>query len=79
MNTDQAMTAMRDAMGHMQIPTEPPTLLHQARDFLVEARRLKPGPARNKLRETAKVLRELAKLEAASDGGNESFRVDDRR
>lgn len=77
MNTDQATTATRDTMGHMQIPTEPPTLLHQARDFLVEARRLKPGPARNELRETAKVLRELAKLEA-SDGGNESFRVGDR-
>jgi hypothetical protein len=77
MDTDQAMTAMRDTMGHLQIPTEPPTLLHQARDFLVEARRLKPGPERNELRETAKVLRELAKLEA-SDGGMESFRVDDR-
>ncbi len=64
-------------MAYMQIPTEPPTLLHQARDFLVEARRLKPGPARNELRETAKVLRELAKLEA-SDGGNESFQVGDR-
>ena len=65
-------------MTSMQIPTEPPTLLHQARDFLVEARRLKPGPARNELRETAKVLRELAKLESASDGGRDSFRVDDR-
>ena len=51
-------------MGHLQIPTEPPTLLHQANDFSYEARRLKPGPARNELRETAKVLRELAKLEA---------------
>ncbi len=77
MNTDQATTATRDAMARVQIPTEPPTLLHQARDFLVEARRLKPGPERNELRETAKVLRELAKLEA-SDGGNESFRVGDR-
>ena len=76
MNTDPPMTAMRDAMARMQIPTEPPTLLHQARDFLVEARRLKPGPERNELRETAKVLRELAKLEA-SDGGNESFQVGD--
>ncbi len=65
-------------MARMQIPTEPPTLLHQARDFLVEARRLKPGPARNELRETAKVLRELAKLEAASDSGRESFRAEDR-
>ena len=64
-------------MGHLQIPTEPPTLLHQARDFLVEARRLKPGPGRNDLRETARVLRALAELEA-SDGGMECFRVDDR-
>ena len=46
-------------------------------ELLVEARRLKPGPERNELRETAKVLRELAKLET-SDGIGESFRVDDR-
>ena len=77
MDTNGATTAMRDTMGHLQFPTEPPTLLHQARDFLVEARRLKPGPERNEMRETAKVLRELAKLEA-SNGGNETFRVDDR-
>ena len=38
----------------------------QARDFLDEARRLKPGPERNELRQTAKILRELAKLETAS-------------
>jgi hypothetical protein len=51
-------------MAHMQISTEKSIWLLQARDFLVEARRLKPGPARNELRQTAKVLRELAELEA---------------
>jgi hypothetical protein len=65
-------------MARMQIPAEPPSLLLQARDFLVEARRLKPGPARNELRETAKVLRELAKLEAASVGGREPYQAEDR-
>jgi hypothetical protein len=39
----------------------------QAKDFLYEARRLKPGPERNDLRQTAKILRELARLEAASE------------
>jgi hypothetical protein len=39
----------------------------QAGDFLCAARRLKPGPARNELRQVAKVLRELAKLEAQSE------------
>ena len=59
------MIAMEgDAMARMQIATETSTWLMQARDFLHEARLLKPGPARNELRQTAKVLRELAKLEA---------------
>jgi hypothetical protein len=51
-------------MARIQISTETSTWLVQARDFLDEARRLKPGPARNELRQTAKVLRELAKFEA---------------
>ena len=51
-------------MARMEISTETSTWLLQAKDFLEEARRLKPGPARNELRQTAKVLRELAKLEA---------------
>ena len=51
-------------MAHMQISTETSIWLLQAKDFLVEARRLKPGPARNGLRRVAKVLRELGKLEA---------------
>ena len=51
-------------MARMQIVAETSTWLMQARDFLHEARLLKPGPARNELRQTAKVLRELAKLEA---------------
>jgi hypothetical protein len=50
----------------MQIPTETAAWLLQAREFLYEARRLKPGPERNDLRQTAKVLREIARLEAAS-------------
>jgi hypothetical protein len=50
-------------MAHTQISTETSTWLLQAKDFLVEARRLKPGPARNELREVAKVLREIAKLD----------------
>ena len=54
-------------MARMQTSTETSTWLMQARDFLDEARRLKPGPARNELRQTAKVLRELAKLEAESE------------
>jgi hypothetical protein len=61
------MIAMGDAMAHTQISAETPTWLLQARDFLIEARRLKPGPTRNELREVAKVLRELAKLEPQSD------------
>ena len=61
-------------MSRMQMLAEPPFLLLQARDFLVEARRLKPGAARNELRETAKVLRELAKREEESAGGCEPAR-----
>ena len=53
-------------MAHMQISTETSIWLLQAKDFLVEARRLKPGPARNELRQVAKVLRELAEREAQS-------------
>jgi hypothetical protein len=55
--------------GHhgAQFSTEMSTWLLQAKDFLVEVRRLKPGPARNELRQVAKVLRELAELEAQSE------------
>ncbi len=53
-------------MTRMQIATETSTWLLQAKDFLDEARRLKPGPERNELRQTAKVLREIAKLETTS-------------
>jgi hypothetical protein len=58
-------------MGRMQFSTETSTWLLQAKDFLYEARRLKPGPERNELRQTAKILRELAKLEAVSPVSNE--------
>ncbi|SDJ85693.1 MULTISPECIES: hypothetical protein [Bradyrhizobium] len=54
-------------MARMQISDETSTWLLQAKDFLDQARRLKPGPGRNELRQTAKVLRELAKHEAASE------------
>lgn len=54
-------------MARTQISAATSIWLLQAKDFLDEARRLKPGPERNELRETAKVLRELAKLEAASE------------
>lgn len=56
-------------MAHTQNYIETSTWLMQAKDFLDEARRLKPGPARNELREVAKVLHELAKLEAQSQSG----------
>ncbi|MGY8666310.1 hypothetical protein Q3C01_28720 [Bradyrhizobium sp. UFLA05-109] len=53
-------------MANRNVSGEVSTLLLQAKDFLVEARRLKPGPARNELREVAKVLHELGKLETQS-------------
>ena len=56
-------------MAQIQISTETYALLLQARDFLVEARRLKPGPARNELREVAKVLREIAQDDAQFASG----------
>jgi hypothetical protein len=58
-------------MTRMQISDETSTWLLQAKDFLDEARRLKPGPERNELRQTAKVLRELAKHQAASESALE--------
>ena len=59
-------------MAQMQISTETSTWLLQAKDFLVEARRLKPGPARNELRQVAKVLRELANLEAQPESARDA-------
>ncbi|MGX1355380.1 hypothetical protein [Bradyrhizobium elkanii] len=41
-------------MAQVQISTETSAWLLQAKDFLDEARRLKPGLKRNELRETAK-------------------------
>ncbi|MFB9264349.1 hypothetical protein ACFFWD_14400 [Bradyrhizobium erythrophlei] len=58
-------------MARGQISTETSAWLLQAKDFLDEARRLRPGPERNELRQTAKVLREIAKLEVASDAARE--------
>ncbi|ANW01435.1 hypothetical protein [Bradyrhizobium icense] len=54
-------------MARTQISTDTSIWLLQAKGFLDEARRLKPGPERNELRQTARVLREIAKLEAASE------------
>lgn len=56
-------------MSHLQLP-ETSTWLLQARDFLREARRLKPGPARDELRDVARELRELAKLEARTEAAH---------
>ena len=66
-------------MAHLQISTETSSWLLQARDFLVEARRLKPGPARNELRQTAKVLRELAQLEAQAESAPSLDRTEKAR
>jgi hypothetical protein len=54
-------------MRNVEIYSETSTWLLQAREFLIEARRLKPGPERNELREVAAVLRELAEIEARSE------------
>ncbi|MBI5260392.1 MAG: hypothetical protein HY852_01070 [Bradyrhizobium sp.] len=48
-------------MAQTQIPPETSPFLLQAKDFLKRARRLKPGPARNELREVARVLRQVAR------------------
>ena len=61
-------------MPRMQISTDTSTWLLQAKEFLDEARRLKPGPERDELRQTAKVLREIAKLEATSESALERDR-----
>ncbi|WP_024512310.1 hypothetical protein [Bradyrhizobium sp. ARR65] len=53
-------------MAQMQRLSEASPLLLQAMDFLREARRLKPGPERNELREVARELRDLARSEAQS-------------
>jgi len=54
-------------MAQTQISVETSTLLLlQAKDFYDQARRLRPGPKRNELRQVAKELRELAKREAQS-------------
>ncbi|MFG3594053.1 hypothetical protein [Bradyrhizobium sp. RDI18] len=61
-------------MARMQVSTETSTWLLQAKDILDEARRLKPGPERDELRQTAKVLHEIAKLEATSESAPERDR-----
>ena len=61
-------------MARVQVSTETSTWLLQAKEFLDEARRLKPGPERDELRQTAKVLREIARLEATSESALERDR-----
>lgn len=61
-------------MARAQTTNARSVFLMQAREFLDEARRLKPGPARNELREVAAVLRELAKIEAQSKSARDSDR-----
>jgi hypothetical protein len=51
-------------MSRSQISGETSAWLLQANKLLDEARRLRPGPRRNELREIAKAMRELAQLEA---------------
>jgi hypothetical protein len=53
-------------MAHQQIAVETSTWLLQAEAFLDDARRLRPGPERDELRQVAKELREIARLEAQS-------------
>jgi hypothetical protein len=62
-------------MAYTRTSTETSAWLIQAKDFLHEARRLKPGARRNELREVAKVLHELAKLEARSGSLDRSERT----
>lgn len=64
-------------MGHTQITAEASSLLLQAKAFLDDARRLRPGPARDELREVAKVLREIARLEAQSGSPPDIDRLGD--
>ncbi|WP_065754202.1 hypothetical protein [Bradyrhizobium paxllaeri] len=61
-------------MPRTEISNEASTWLLQAKEILDEARRLKPGPERKELRQTAKVLREIAKREAASGSAPERDR-----
>lgn len=61
-------------MARTQTTNARSVFLMQAREFLDEARRLKPGPARNELREVAAVLRELAKIEAQCKPAGDSDR-----
>ena len=58
-------------MAPTQTSNEASTWLLKAKDILDEARRLKPGRERRELRQTAKVLREIAKFEAASQSATE--------
>lgn len=53
-------------MSRLQVYTETSAWLLQAKDLLDEARRLRPRPKCNELREVAKAMRELAPLEAQS-------------
>jgi hypothetical protein len=58
---------MEAHMSRMQVSTETSAWLLEAQDLLDEARRLRSGRAGNELRQVAKVMRELAKLDAQSE------------
>jgi hypothetical protein len=57
---------MAQAQDAAALGAEVSSWLLQAKAFLDDARQLRPGPARNELREVARVLREIARLEAQS-------------
>jgi hypothetical protein len=61
------LIATEGHMVRMQVSAETSAWLSQAQDLLDEARRLRPGQARNELRQVAKAMRELAKLDAKSE------------
>ena len=54
----------------MRLMTAPTHLLLRAAEALRRARRLKPGPQRNELRQVARMLRELARLDRTATQGS---------
>jgi hypothetical protein len=70
--------AMERHMARMQVSPETSDWLLQAQDLLDEARRLRPGQARDELRQVAKAMRELAKLDAQSEAAPDLDRPERR-
>ena len=67
-----SLIAMEAHVARRHVNPETSIWLLQAKDFLDEARRLKPGPARNELRQVAAELRQLARHEARSSSARRS-------